>query len=154
MSYDLSPKTPIEAAAATIAWHSAAAVGSPHPVTEAAKTAIEFHNALRGLDDEGDPAGMGMRHLLASLAEYAAFRHMDFDLLVMDVEAHAAIHGFSGQFAGARDEDRVPAAAGVRHLLLTLQGYAESNDTDFDRMAREAMVEVAGEFSPTARLNP
>lgn len=133
-----APKTPAKAVEAVIAWHTKGATGLS--TSEIGRTAVNFHSALLGIVDAAeDPARVGLRRLLSSLAEYAAAHGVEFDVLAMKVEAHAAIYGPRRyMFASIKDDGR-PADAGVWHLLLTLRDYAEGNGVGFTEMILEVM---------------
>lgn len=52
-----------------------------------AEQMIADHTALSGIDDEGEPAQIGLWHLLWTLAEYTALHHIDLAAMAEEVLA-------------------------------------------------------------------
>jgi hypothetical protein len=149
-SDNIISKSPAEAAEAVVAWHTNGA-DARLSIDEVAKTAIAFHNALLGLDDGGDPAGIGMRYLLTSLMDYTADYGIEFHLLAMQVDAQAVVCGALARgYSPIADKSKL-ADAGTRNLLLTLHEYAENSGFRLvevvDELIEGARAELIGGLS-------
>lgn len=139
-SDDPGLKSSVEAAHAVVSWLAQGGAGRL-TLEEVAETAISFHSALIGIDEGDDLMGLGLRSLIGSLLEYTAAHGVEFDLLLMEIEAHVAVRGPSVDRISPISDEDVPADAGTRRLLLTLHEYAAKRGLDLGEMIFDLLGE-------------
>jgi hypothetical protein len=66
---------------------SGAASDALSAAVAAAVAAVRAHTEALGIDDDGDPVGVGAWHLAASLIDYAEAAGVDLDAVVAEIEA-------------------------------------------------------------------